>query len=324
MTSEAGYSSLKVLVVLLLLSVLAIGIAGLYHYAVAPLQDIRVKTEAAKAMKQAVASFKELRKTDSTPTADGKSDPIWQLDKQVINGWTVKLQDESSRLNLNWINYDIIANTPLINLLQNNKTVDELKQQRQDVGYSYDFKRDYNDFFDPEAMDRFFTPYSFANVSVSFENCLEDLYRFRTDNKGDATGFHAAVTAHLEQKKLWTADELDKTLSFEKDRVYPYINTWPSLNVNYVDKDTLMAILKYPFPDGLLPNAAGIGQSLLEMRDDSEITLDILKSKIVFSADQQKRVLEFLGARTWIFSITLSQEKQPSIKQLIFVSPDKL
>lgn len=314
--NEAGYTTLKVLVILLVLSVVAMGATGLYHYALAPLQRIKDETAAAQAMAKALARFQELRQTDPTPLADSPGDPVWQLNEADIDGWKVSLGDSSSRLNLNWIQLDIVAKTALAGLLLNDKTTDDLKQYREDIGYTLSLETAYKDYFKPETIKLLFTADSYANVSVSFEECLEDLYRFRTDDKGDATGFRADVVAHLQQKKLWTDDELDTRLGTSKEQVFPWINTWPSMNIHFVPEDILVAVLTYPFPDGVIQNGQAIADQIAELRKNGEITAEQWKAMVPITKEQQKRVFEFLGTRTWVWNLKVSRDDISLEKQV--------
>jgi hypothetical protein len=208
---------------------------------------------------------------------------------------------------LNWIQLDIIANTSLAGLLLNGNTTDELKQYREDIGYTLDLETAYKDYFKPETIKLLFSADTYANVSVSFEECLEDLYRFRTADKGDASGFRADVVSHLQQKKLWTADELDMRMGTFKAQVYPWINTWPSMNIHFVPAEILVAVLTYPFPDGVIQNGQAIADQVIELRKSGEITPDQWKAIVPITKEQQRRVFEFLGTRTWAWSIKIER-----------------
>ena len=79
------------------------------------------------------------------------------------------------------------------------------------------------------------------------------------------------------------------------------------MNVNSVSKETLCAVLSYPFPEGTLANWGDILDWLIVFRETSEITEEYLKKTLILSSNQQKRMFDFLGAKTNVYSICISK-----------------
>jgi len=242
MVSEKGYVSLQILVLLLILSAFALGFAALFFSGQAPLEQIKNFSQAQSLLEILAEEVRILEKQDLSPEASSQFDPLGKLSGQIRQGWSIGLEDVSSKLNLNWINTDLIANTALKKCLVPSKNLQEFKQFRADQGFARNLDH-YKDFIKEEYLDAWFTVNSFANINISYEYSLEQLFQYLTQNKADAKNFHREITVHLESKHLWTQEELLKALGIYKDEVYPVINTLPSMNVNWIPEELLREIL---------------------------------------------------------------------------------
>jgi hypothetical protein len=305
--SESGAASLQVLLLLGLLSALGLGAAAIAFQIMAPVRGIRAEADARALLARLKAEFTEACRDDATPESDSRFDACWRLDGRQVDGWTVSLEDASSRLNLNWIHLNILENTALKTRLKDGRDFQELLQHREDIGYVLDFESAYADYFDPADCRELFSPWGPANVNLSFAECLEDLYRFRLPGSGDPGGFRAAVEARLVAQKPWTAAELEAALGVDAPRILPFMNTVPSLNVNYAPPALLGAVLAYPFPTGALPNPVGVKDKLLRAREEGELSPAWLEEMVRPTNVQQERLRSWLGTRTAVWRLSVAR-----------------
>jgi hypothetical protein len=305
---DRGYTSLQILLLLGLMSVLALGLAIMVSQAMAPVRSIRDDAEALALLARFDAEFQDAYRKDPTPDADSPFDLFWRMDGRTVDGWTLGLEDVSSFVNLNWVNTALLENSSLGRRLVEGRTWQELKQHREETGYVLDLESAYRDFFSPEDCRLLFSPWGAANINISYEECLEDLYRFRLPGIGDPGGFRAAVDQHLLKQKLWTQPELEGFLGVDGPHILPFINAMPSLNVNFTNPTLLGAVLAYPYPTGGLPNPAGLRDGLLAARADHEITPDQLWAAVGIASPQQERTKSWLGTRTAVWRLSISRE----------------
>ena len=318
---QNGYISLPILLFLLLLMVLAFGAAAFMFYLRKPLEVLHDYNQTMATIGLAKTQFIKALNADQTPDIDSFDDPVFALNGTLLGGFTLTVEDVSSKLPINWININILENTTLASVLNSGVSMQQLNDHREDVGYGYDITKKYMGYIRPEALKKYFTAFGWANINVSSEETLSDLYQFRLDSAGSVSEFKSKVRQKLLAKELWKDSELPQALGAGQTKAYPSINTLPLMNVNFAPADIIGAVITYPFPDGLIENAAAISANLSEARISKAIDPALLKLMIPIKKAQQERVFCYLGTRTWFWKLTLTNDTEKYA--LIFsIAPD--
>lgn len=301
--SEHGHSTLTAMVVVLCLSFLFLSGAAFIHQG----------TQEVKSYTEEIQHYMEMRKVaeevllqlqgDTTPEAHSSYDAVWSTVKSHDGPYSIDFQDISSKLNPNWMRTKLFEETKLKNLIASGESPDQIRDRRIEMGFVTSLSM-WKETFGEKNLNRFFTIYSDANINVTYEISLEELYRVRHGESG-AAAFRDRIQKGLEEGKLWTTAELTEILGQEAEDLSPVINAEPIMNVHFVDPFLLECLLSYPYREDPLKNPKSIMQTILERRKIGELSFDELES-IIQPNDNQRRVLEYLGVTTAFYSLSLS------------------
>jgi hypothetical protein len=317
--NSAGSSYLTILVVLLLISVLFIGVSTVAHMVartsviISEKQELREQfvREAERVMSLLT---REASKTSESPEADSVHDIIWrEIQFCQVPEASISLEDISSRLNPNWMMRTLFSKTKFSQLLNSDKTPDDLQAYREKQGLSVNIKEHYLDFFSEENLEKYFTGYSYFNINITDEFVLKTIYAQRTGKtESEAENFRLRVQnkrlAQNPLERLILNKDLQHFLSDDYDALFPVINSEPLFNVNFVDKEILEEIIKYPYPDQGENRKIDthVLAWILSERENRELTEKDLKTKIT-PKYEKRRIEQFLGAKTWFWKISISK-----------------
>lgn len=297
--TDDGFSSIEFLIALVFLSVLAAA-AG-YTIKTAGLAAGR-RTAAADAralIEKVLDAAAEDLKDDPTPLSDSRFDAFWQWNGRTENGCSVKLRSLSSSLNPNFLRTGVYEKTDLRNLFLPGKNAQQLLQYREDNGLLFTFS-DCKDFFSEETYNAYFSPYGWANINITDEFAVRQLVAALTGADSDGEMFRQKVRTLLADKQiLQTEDEFKMFCGISYDKIYPYINTEPAMNVQFVEPDVLRSILSDA--DYNLAGAVQKTKQLLALRESRELTEDDIVN--VLGIDRTNRLYYFFGTITWFWQI---------------------
>lgn len=248
-----------------------------------------------------------LLKSDKTPEANSFFDILWtDAGSAGKEGVTIEVNDLSAKLNINFIRPEIIENTGLSDLLKNGSTVKALSELRLKLDLPGDLYSAYGDLFDKETIEKYFTPYSYANINVTAEDVLERLYKIRTGKPTDAAYFRNNIKGYRSNFKLIAPDTLGIAIGTDISKVEPIINCANMLNVNTASEYLIEQVLSYPFGSEEIAEHQAAVSNIITLRENQEITPDRLRA-LIKANDHQKRVFEFLYTESWFWRITASK-----------------
>jgi hypothetical protein len=243
---------------------------------------------------------------DPTPEADCPLDPVWDaVAEPETEGVKITLEDVSSRLDPNWIQKAVLEKTHLGEMLQTGRTAAELQQRREDNGFSIDLQSEYGDLIKEETLQKYFSPYGYANINTTDEFALRRLYALRTGDDPGSEVFHARVQRLLTEKKILKPSELRVFLGAEFDALFPVMNAEPIYNVHFIDPLLLTELLSYP--DWKIRAPSRAARLILDSRSGTELTARELRK--IIGAAENNRIYQYLGATTWFWKIVVSTEK---------------
>lgn len=300
---DRGHSSLTALALILSASLLFMAFALPLRQNLIRYESSLKRLDALSLANRITGEIIKALKEDPTPEAHGPTDPVWDL-IPVLNGKSthVTLRDISSRLNPNWMRFKLFQETRLAGLIQTGKSPYDLEDRRRTMGFVTDLAL-WEDCFGTDNLTRYFTLHSWANINVTREEALEELYRLRCGENG-AIGFRFRVQKALGEGKLWKGEELREVMGLGADRLYPAVNTLPAMNVHFMEPLLLECLLAYPYRERPLDNHSAKARLILEIRKNRELDRAELIG-LIDPGKEQMRVLEYLGCRTWFWEVTI-------------------
>lgn len=299
--------SLTALFLLLIISLSLMGLSVYLQLGTKQQGTIESSYELQTVLETEIKALIEQLQNDPTPEADSYHDPVWLwMEENNTDELTITLEDISSRFNLNFIRTKMLEESSLSSMMINNNTPEDIKLYRGEQGFFTDLNESYSDFFKEEDINKYFTSYSYANLNVSYEDSLKKLYEIRVGEAG-ANIFLTTIQNHIASFEQADDSKLNQILGSHKKDLYPLINVQPLLNVNYLDPLLLKAVLHYPYGNEKINNANEFEEILLVEREVMEVDQNRLVSLIEVE-DQQERVLQYLGTKTWFWKIAVSQK----------------
>ncbi len=299
---DGGSIAPQFLFVLLFIAILAIGVARFLSAAALAERNSRLRFFADKELTDAALGILAALKKDPTPEADGRFDPVQELDGRVVGGIELGITDRSSAINVNFVRKNVFEKTALSSLLTPGRSADELQQYREDAGLSI-LSAHYGAFFQPDDFTGRLTTYGWANVNLTDEFALSSFASSITGSEEQGEALRLKLRPLLLAKTLVTRDSLRTFLGAQYDAYFPLISAEPVMNVNFVDVFVLRELCKYP--DYGLESPAAKAERIIRERETHEIDEKDLKS--LLGVDEENRLLHYFGSRTWFWE--LSAEK---------------
>ncbi len=317
---EGGFSSIQTMLILLILSLSVLGLGTAISLTQKYYQKNELIQQDLILLKAEVAAIIEQLESDSTPESDSSMDPVWNyIDSKVNEYKYLELTDISSRINPNWLRSVFIERTDLKKVLLNGVSPDMLKDHRNKTGFVVDIYSSYSELLDPEALETFFTPYSYINVNTAYEYVLKDMYELVTGDSGRAASFHSFIISALSEKHIITETELMATAGTDYAAIYPIISTLPEMNVHFIPEFILEQVLSYPYGGEVLENSSSLYNTILSFRHNNEIT-PVELNNLIKTEGLQERVFHHLGTKTWFWKVGLAT-KLTAIEAIIVCVP---
>lgn len=213
----------------------------------------------------ALAAIQEIMGYLEDSGEDGVDSRADLLNLPELPGVEVVVQDISSRFNPNLIRKGLLEKTGLAAVLTSGSTATDVQLRREEKGPALDIFSGYGDLIDEAALERWFTPYSYASVNTDDEFALEKLYEACTGSRADAARFHSNVQRQLRELKILSPSEYDAWYGLDASKAKPLIGAVPPLNANFADPFVLSTVLSYPAYELTAPDSvASRIQSLAE------------------------------------------------------------
>lgn len=302
--NKQANSSVTVLMIILVICILFISTSYVTKVSIIRTEKAITRIQTQKdidvLVKETIKQFTE----DTTPEAHSYQDPVWTFINTDHHPYSLKLEDISSRLNINWLRTDLFEKTELNRLIVSGEHPDIIRNKRRTMGFTQDLSI-WSESFGEENLNRFFTIYSLANINVTFEESLVEIYKSRYGDSGSQL-FHSKIQQGLQQFKLWKDEDFPALLGFAHEDVLPVITSIPQMNIHFIDAFLLKCLLSYPYREDPINNGLLKAQQILDIRDNTEITPSRVKS-IIAPLETQLTVLEYLGTQTTFWKLTISK-----------------
>jgi hypothetical protein len=209
----------------------------------------------------------------------------------------VRLEDVSSRLGLNWIRKEVLADS---GALRPGRSAQEVQQHREDAGLWQNLDSGYGQFVREETLEALFTAYGWFNVNVTDEFVLRSVHRVRSGDPGSAERFHAAVQQARARKLVIAPGQLEGFLGPDAYGVlFPVVNAEPALNLHFVPE----RVLEILFAHYKLP-ATGV-RAILDARRAAEVSA-AGREQLLGGESSKSPLAPYLGLRTWFWHLTVT------------------
>lgn len=307
-SDDSGAIAPQFLIILFFVSALALG-AGIFLSTVLTIErrSIAFDEERNEFYRIVTAVITDIR-ADQTPEVDGPDDPVWAWNDRSENGYTVKIRSLSSSLNPNFVRKNILEGTALLRLFKAGRTPDELQQFREDKGL---FLSDtgYQDFFEKDIYQKYFSGYGWANVNLVDEFAVRSLATAITGSEMTGASVREKVRNLLSDGKVVNSNSLRSFLGGDYDSLFPFINAEPIMNVNFIDPVILKEIVSYPEYKVASPEIKA--EELLAFRTKGGASeKDILN---ILGIDKDSRLFYFFGCITWFWEIRIQGKNETCV-----------
>jgi len=299
---ERGSISAVILGLLLFVSVLFLSGSIFIEIALKELKRSEERDREKELLLKRADKIVELLLDDPTPFADALQDPVWEeiQDMEHKGIKAVSFKDVSSLIGINWVRKELLEKMAVLDF---GKTPQELQQFREDSGIHLNIERVFHDFLEEENIEEFFTAYNYFNINISDEFVLRKLYSIRTGNMEEAEVFHTKIQNIRIEKKQLEPQDIESFLSgLNNDILFPVLNAEPVMNIHFVHEKILEDLFSY------YEVPAGKAESIINLRESSEWTIDDLKT-LIGEKYSETLLHHYLGCRTWFWEIYVEGEK---------------
>lgn len=295
---DQGSASAVVLGVLIVVSLLFAGATLLIAGTIRGVRRLENRQQQRQRLAEVATDVIRKLMSDPTPFADSPVDPVWQdLGQYASEGVQVRLEDLSSRIGLNWVRKEILAE---MGVMRAGHSPAELQQLREDTGLHLDLVSAFGEYVDPDALSQLFSPYGYFNVNITDEFVLEKVYAARTADAEAAQVFRTRVQEQRRAKKKLGDEDLAELLApAEYAVLYPVVSAEPALNIHFAPERVLGAVFAhFQVPLDKLKQIASVRQSAELSREQV--------SELIGPAYAGTFLDQYLGVRTWFWGITVT------------------
>jgi hypothetical protein len=309
MHSDEGYSSVSVIILIFFLSAVTLGVLFYLQNSHKLSRSLDQYYSSQSQLDGEVFQLIEELAADPTPDADSVFDPVWSyLENRDNSEINLKLEDISSRFNLNFMRTKMIEQSSFKTLMTGGFSPDDLKQYRGSKGFFSDLNTGYDDFFEEEDLDKYFTSYGYANLNISYEDSLRKIFEIRVSD-GNSDAFLSKIHQLILSNEMADTVKMKSMFGSDYDVLYPLINTLPVMNVNFVPEKVLYAVLNYPYGGEKHEDCLNFYEIIKSERTTFELENERLDQ--IFNLEgEYVRITQYLGTQTWFWKITATLDDQ--------------
>lgn len=250
--------------------------------------------------------------------ADSPLDPLWPELSAAARapspgpaeiggeaGETLSVRDLSSALDLNFVRADLLENGAIAATLGFRSTAGDLQRYREERGLSCRLEH-YAPFFDL-AEGRPVGCHGWANINTADELALRLLYRSATGSEEGARLFREKVQSLRRLRRVVQREELAGLLG--SAALFPIVCAEPQLNVNYIDRDLALALLRFP-GHGIAEPERRCAE-LMDLRSLGPVREEDIAR--ILGVAPGHAILQFLGSRTWFWELRVQRGRSACV-----------
>ncbi len=318
-----GFFSIQAILIIAAASLLAAGVGTGISMTQ---QYVEKSISLQKDRKQLILEInKVIKQLQNNPNQESDSpfDPVWEYVRAVSGRYRrLELTDISSRINPGSMQAAFFEKTDLKRTLLPGTSPKLFKDNQKRTGFIMDIRSAYKNVLLKDALETYFTAFSFLNVNTDYEYSLREMFKLLTSDSGAADVFHTFISHALREKRLITEEELSTALGTYRETVFPVISTLPKMNIHYVPGFILKQILTYPYGGERINNGTTVFKSLLYLRSTREITPEDLHT-LVKTEGLQNRFFQCIGTKTWFWKVSAATKRTAALAVIVCVPRKK-
>lgn len=300
MNNTTGNTSIYIIILLLFLSIIVIS-TGEYLLSFSKLER---RLLARETLTQELESIGYLiideMKQDPVPSIDSTNDEVYYYIRSLeIDGYTIKLKDISSRINLNAIDFKIFSETESqldLGLLSNSKS---LTNRRNSIGLSMDFESDYADLFDKDCLNSFFSPYTWFNADLSDDNLIQNLLEQRSKTNDED---------YFEKDSFIIDEEIKDPTAIDDGFLFPIVNSKRLMNLFFTPRPITEALVRHYLKGDSKKSITNKIDKLYSERESGDLTEKRIEEILDPQTLNEKKILNYLGTVTWFWECIITKE----------------
>jgi hypothetical protein len=310
-----GYATFLLFGVLVSISIIFLGVYLSIEYAMKEVHRSETREKERVALIEKAREVVKVLLADPTPLSNSLTDPVWQYIKpEEHQDARIMLEDVSSVYGIDWIRKDIVSQSGLLRI---GKSPEEFQQFRWQTGLQSNVLSNYSDYFSSEALNAYFTLYSYFNVNICDEFALEKIVQARTGDRDKGESFRQKV------QNLWSAstpgkprmlerDELATFMGTDYETLFPVVNVEPVFNIHFVPEDILHQL--FTFKHHNIPQ--GVFEYLITNRSNYEWSEDDLA--VIIGERYKKTFLHhYFGVVTWFWRLEVTKSDSLKLRWIL-------
>lgn len=315
---QKAFSSFEFLIILFILSVIGIATSFFIKNIVVIINKEEVTQKVQDDIEKTLEMVMKDLLSDETPLSDSRNDKFWKWNEKIENECKVTIRSLSSLLNINYFPEKIFTTTNLKNIFldSNSPTIMQSQKKINGLYFIYD---DVSDYISKENYDKYFTSYGWANFNISDEDGVKLILQYMLDSISISESFCQKRHSILKNKQvLQTKTEYKLFCGTRYDRIMPYVNLEPLMNVNFIEPEILKSILSYK--EFKISGVNQKADEIISLRDNTEITQK--KVMEILNINKGNELYYLLGTITWFWEIKITKGKQ-NCTVIVYRLPEK-
>ncbi len=327
---EEGAITLTAILVLAFACFLTISAAAIAMAQKNQLRAFKRTTARVQELTEAADMVLALLSEEEPDAPDWRGSSFFSAIAEIENetGFSIVVEDLSSRFNLNSLNKKMITETQIQNSMLPGTGADAFQQDRSDRGFGLSPLPRWEDFFTREFLENYAACTGGWNINTADEFSLEAVFAEVTGDETAAELFHEKIREKRKSLELIPAEKLEEFIGIQYfSGVYPVIHAFPEFNVHFAPEWVLKQILAYPAYK--VADPAATAEMLISLRDSRGLSREEIISLIPIQPDpdettaekrpkEENRLFAWLGNTTLFWRITVqSKENENSEKIMI-------
>jgi hypothetical protein len=305
---EGGYASPLFLFALFLCSALALGAASPVASALLQARHEKNKTAVRREMEGLLQEVIDSMAADPTPELNSFDDPLWLWNGRQERGYRIAIKPASDRINPNFTRKNIFEKTRLGLLFRPGTNADKLQQFREDAGLSLT-EDAFDGFFSEEVYEQYFSPYGWANINLIDEFAARSLGAALTGEDARGEALREKIRMLLMERRRQNRETLALFLGASREELWPFVNTEPLMNINFVEPLILEELLSYDEHGIKRPEERSA--EILSRREIGGIGAADLRS--ILGIDPSHPLAHYFGSITWFWEILITAENRDAV-----------
>lgn len=293
-----AFSLIEVVITLFLLSSILIGCAFL------------LKTQRIKLIKkEKLLQNKDIIKDElddiikiiqnNKSDVDSCLDPIWEKNTITKNEVSCFIISLSGLVDLNFLPDNFYKSDYIKKMFYNNPGKDFYEFRKNNNMYIFSYE-DIKDFVDSKKFEHEINPYNLCNINIANERVFKTIANKKNVNENF---FNKRKSLLLNNQYIQNETEAILQYGIDYNTLLPYVTVEAPFNVNFMDKDFLMAVLSLKeFHQTDIQNKVNL---IINTRENE--VLDKEKLCNILGISNKDLLYYYLGVRTFFWEIKLEK-----------------